>query len=131
MVMSFGRFKGRDVSDLPDHYLLWLLVWGPPARVRGLWAEARPAVLAEVAARGLLDDLARRGVLDAAIRAEAEARGLLRSAERDARHFLAEVVELGWRAAARRHHPDVGGSAQAMREVLRARDRLRQLVEAG
>jgi len=46
--------------------------------------------------------------------------------ERDAEHKAAlEIVRLGFRELARRHHPDAGGSHDAMVRLGKARDRLK------
>jgi len=101
--MPFGKFAGHDLEDLPTPYVVWLLT---------------------------LDDL--REPLASAVYAEAARRGLHREAP--ARSFVptlvAELIDSGFRTVALRAHPDRGGSNEAMRDAIAARDYLRSLVGA-
>jgi len=49
-----------------------------------------------------------------------------RQAERDAeREAASEIIKLGFKQAAKKHHPDAGGSHTAMTRLNRAKDRLK------
>src|SRR5437667_12506154 len=101
--MPFGRFRGHDLEDLPDPYVLWLLT------LHDLREPLASAVNSEAARRGLRPGWsAERGVVSAVY-----ARAL-------------EIIETGFRVAARRHHPDVGGSDAEMRLTIVAREELRR-----
>jgi hypothetical protein len=100
--MPFGRFKGLLLEELPDAYLRWLTT----IRLRSPLQEA----------------------VEAERRRRLEAASMMPSA---CPPRAAELVELGFRTAARRHHPDVGGTDEAMREIIEARDWLRDVVGVG
>lgn len=101
--MPFGRHKGLPLEELPDAYLHWLTT----IRLRSPLQEA---VEAERRRRqGAGGYSARTAALTPPAR-------------------VVELVELGWRAAAKHYHPDVGGTNEAMREILTARDWLREVV---
>lgn len=104
--MPFGRFKGTLIADLGDGYLFWL------ERQRWLREPVLESVQAEAQRR-------RRSASDPAPVAAGACppRAI-------------ELVELGFRTAALRHHPDVGGDHQAMVEVLAARAFLLAVVGA-
>ena len=42
--------------------------------------------------------------------------------------WVQRVIEIGYRELARRHHPDLGGDVEEMRELNRAVEALRELV---
>jgi hypothetical protein len=103
--MPFGRHQGLPLAELPDAYLHWLTT----IRLRSPLQEA---VEAERRRRqGAASDAAPAASPIPPPRA-------------------VDLVELGWRAAAKQHHPDVGGTNEAMREILAARDWLREVVGA-
>jgi len=43
--------------------------------------------------------------------------------------FVRELVEAGFRSLTHKHHPDKGGSNEAMREILEAREWLYRLLD--
>jgi len=90
-------------------YLAWLL-----ESARLTW-ELREAITREIAAR-----------LD--LPALPEVRGGVEALPPELRPWASEIVEAGFRAAARRHHPDLGGTNDGMRALLAAREALRELV---
>ncbi len=102
--MPFGRYRGLPLGELPDAYLHWLTT----IRLRSPLQEAVEA-----------ERRRRWSTGGAPVMASA----------RPPR--AAELVELGFRTAAKRHHPDTGGSNETMREILAARDWLRDVVGAG
>jgi hypothetical protein len=103
--MPFGKFKGCYVEDLPDAYVGWLLNLN-----------------------NLCEPLA------SALRDEATRRGLYREFPRPRRFLVpsvvSELIEAGFRSIAKRAHPDVGGSDEAMRDAIAARDYLHQVAGA-
>jgi hypothetical protein len=104
MMLTSGKFKGRRVEDLSDAYLLALLASAVPEPLR-------TAVVAEAIARGL----------------PVTPRPL-----RPVRAVAEELIGVGLRVLARRHHPDAGGDVLAMQNVTAAaawlRGRLRELA---
>jgi len=109
MRLPFGKYRGWPLSEVPMTYLAWLL-----ESARLTW-ELREAITREIAAR-----------LDLPALPEAN-----RGAEAlppELRPWASEIVESGFKAAARRHHPDIGGTNDGMRALLAAREALRELV---
>jgi hypothetical protein len=107
--MPWGKFKGEGLEDVPLSYLCWVLEECDNAP-----CYLRAAIKAELADRlGLAAPAPRPGP-----------RGL------DAGR-LADALARWHRAAARRWHPDAGGSDQAMTVVNTVHDELRQLIAAG
>ena len=107
MKMPFGKFAGIDLGDLPDGYLGWL-------HGRDLYEPLRSAVNAEFQER-------------AAAPPEDESPQLYD----DVQALAAEMISVGYRALAARHHPDHGGNTYAMQLVNLARDYLRQVLRGG
>jgi Putative quorum-sensing-regulated virulence factor len=101
--MPFGKYRNVDTSDLPEHYLLWLLDW-PPLR-----DPLRSAVEAELRRREGLR--ARAPVkIDVAL--------------------VDQIVRAGVRSLALRIHPDrEGGDNDAMMKVNATADLIRELVQ--
>lgn len=95
--MPFGKFTGYEVSELPDSYLTWL--GGIELR-----SPLKEAVDREIATR-ISRDGARRAF------------GLVPSAAKVDRTTVEEIVGAGLRALAKKHHPDVGGSEDAMKRI--------------
>jgi uncharacterized protein (DUF3820 family) len=100
MKMPFGKHEGVPLHDLPWTYLQWLS--------EQEWIHTK------------------RPTLAAAIRAELAMRDGLGGPGVPAR--VVELIEGGFRATAMKHHPDHGGSNEAMREVITARDWLRTRI---
>ena len=103
--MPFGKFRGEPLEELPLDYLQWL---GSIA----LRAPLRGAVEAELLRR----------------QAESGATAALLCLPPPVQAAAVELIACGFRHAARRRHPDAGGSHQAMLELTDARDVLAALV---
>jgi hypothetical protein len=94
MVMPFGRYRGREIEDLPSDYLDWLL----SIEIRD---RLRDAVERELEARCMREY----------VPAPEPFVIHLRPGEVD----LARLVfDLGYRAAAKALHPDAGGDPDDM-----------------
>ena len=98
--MPFGKYEGTPIHDLPWSYLQWLTEQD--------WIHVN------------------RPTLAAAVRAELALRDGIGVAGVPAK--VVELVEAGFRACATKHHPDHGGSNDAMREVIAAREWLRTQI---
>ena len=100
MRMSFGKFRGGLVEDLPDDYLTWL------------------------------HGLELRDPLKSAVWTGFELRFSTGSTDEDwpldVRTMAGELISAGLRKLALQHHPDHGGETTTMQLVNRAADFLRQ-----
>jgi hypothetical protein len=105
--MPFGKFRGEPLEGLPLDYLQWL-------RSIELREPLRTAVEVE-----LLRRQANRGAPAAPLCLPAPVQAA-----------AVELIASGFRAAARRRHPDTGGSHQAMIELAAARDALAAVLGA-
>ncbi|MFB3901915.1 MAG: putative quorum-sensing-regulated virulence factor [Acidobacteriota bacterium] len=106
-LMPFGRYKGRPLSKLPEPYFRWLLTIDlRPPLVDAVWKEAerRNQKALTCDSPGIPPDLA---------------------------PALTEMVTRGFRAAAREHHPDVGGDSELMRVFNAAREWWEKHVPTG
>lgn len=98
--MPFGRHKGRPLSEIPSEYLSWLL--------------------RECDLRPWLHD---------AVEAELQDRVSGFRQEHDHPPVALDTIITQWhRELVKRHHPDRGGSLEAMKAINDAADRLRTLV---
>ena len=96
--MPFGRYRGAPLEQIPDDYLEWLVA------LSDLREPLRTHVAHEYQRRFGEGAAVPAGVLDAG----------------------AEIVAVGYRAVATRHHPDHGGSTEAMQHVNAAAAWLRE-----
>jgi hypothetical protein len=107
MTMPFGKYRGVEVSELPDRYVCWLL------DEVDLFGQLRLEVLREYQAR--IRRAEPRPSAPTSIRVAPEDIPLIRL-----------VVDRGYRAAAKLFHPDAGGDPammvrlNALAESLRA-----------
>jgi hypothetical protein len=99
--MKFGKYKGRDLADVPDSYLRWLTS-----------IELREPLKTHVER-----EVRRR-------RADDEAKHI----PAPLRTTALEIVARGFRSLSRERHPDVGGSHDAMVQATAARDALDRLI---
>jgi len=104
--MRFGKYRGVAIRDLPDAYLSWL-------RAQGWVREPLRRILEAEHARRV------GGQGEVALRVPLELRATART-----------IVDLGYRAAAKRLHPDAGGDDRAMARVNGAVEALRVLIGA-
>ena len=100
--MPFGMFKGRLLSDLPDDYLEWLLTID-------LRDPLRTHVEAEIEDRE-------------AVATKSKSIG------KDERRMAEEIITTGFRAMAKVHHPDKGGSTKAMQALNAANQWLKNII---
>ena|ERR1041385_4120260 len=110
MRMDFGKFKGVEVSAVPHGYLSWAL-----ANVKNLDGALKFEIEAELGYR---------------TRSESHQSSRHTALPERARSLAAEVVELGFYAAARKHHPDMGGDHEDMVLLTQVREVLREIVGA-
>lgn len=99
--MRFGKYRGTPIQALDDGYLAWL------ARQNWINADLREAVEAEITNRG---------------EGTGHPRPRLESAPPD---VVDELIQAGYRALAKKYHPDVGGDTERMQQINRAVDALR------
>jgi hypothetical protein len=105
--MPFGKYRGAPLHDLPGEYLDWLLTLDLRER---LWGAAhREADRRRAAGSG-------RTAADARVR------------PCPAPQVAEELIGAGLRTLAKRHHPDAGGTHDAMIAATSAADWLRAIV---
>jgi hypothetical protein len=111
VVIPFGRHKGWLLAELPDGYLEWL---------RSLSDLREPL-------RSACDREWRRrhAGYEPPPRPKYEEPGALRVPGKDQEMFR-ELVEAGYRQMCLRHHPDVGGKPENMRQLLSLMEALRK-----
>jgi hypothetical protein len=103
--MTFGRFKGVELVDLPDDYI---------GRLHGLGDLREPL----------------RSAIEREWRARFEPEPANPTITPEVQVMAQEIVTAGYRALAKLHHPDHGGETQTMQlvnaaaEWLRARTRV-------
>jgi hypothetical protein len=112
--MPFGKHAGRELFSLPGDYLSWLL------ENLSLYEPLKSAVVEELRKRGQSQQRGRQ-------RSEVQQPRYLCGVPEELRPAIAEIVELGFRAAARVRHPDVGGTKEKMQELNAAREWLRHI----
>jgi hypothetical protein len=96
--MPFGRHRGTKISDLPDHYIEWLLSIE-------LREPLRSAVSNEYRQRMCTDDDSSAPAVNTLI--------------------VDEIVGAGVRALSKKFHPDVGGDHQKMVAINRTAEWIR------
>jgi hypothetical protein len=100
MRMPFGKFRGTSLENLPDEYLFWL---------HGL-SDLREPLKTFV-------DLAYQR------RCEPPRQYAAPISFEDAQ--ARELIEAGYRALAKKYHPDKGGDVRRMQEINATMERLR------
>jgi hypothetical protein len=101
--MPFGKYKGRSLTDIPTGYLNWLL------------ANCDLDHWLQGAVRNELVDRAEY-VTEAGETAS------------DLPAHLPAIVRQWYREMSLRYHPDRGGSNEAMKAIIEAHGRLRELL---
>jgi len=127
MTMPFGKYQGEEIADIPIGYLRWL------RDNVDLFGELADEVWAELEGRRLSQHdqkrqqrepeppFPERSSTDMAIQVSAADAPLLR-----------EILERGYKAAARVHHPDAGGCVEVMQRLNALVQYIRaQLAELG
>lgn len=104
MTLRFGKYRGRDLGDVPASYLAWLL-----EEATDLREPLASAIRAELVERLDLEPATRWLTVPARPPA-------------DLVPAVRVIVRAGYRQAAMRAHPDHGGQAVAMRRLTEARE---------
>jgi hypothetical protein len=104
--MPFGKFRGVPLSEVPTSYLRWALE--NIALKYGLDGEIR-------------HELRNRAAREAFERSIPMPKGLQIT-------VALKLVEAGRRTLAKAHHPDLGGSTEAMQTVNQVADALSELL---
>lgn len=99
MFLWFGKYKGYSLEDIPSDYLAWMA------------ANMEREMLRDAAR----EELERR-------RPPRREQPLLLGQDAITR----ELVEAGYRALAKKFHPDLGGDLQKMQELNRVMEKIRQ-----
>jgi len=105
MMMPFGEYEGRALSSLPDVYLVWLTS-------RELRGDLRSGVEQEILRRFRTPPLDARTVRST-----------------PAADVALALIDAGLRSLARRCHPDLGGTHEAMLRVTQAAEWLRHQLQ--
>ncbi len=100
MLMPFGKYRGQPLSELPGPYFEWLLT-----------IDLRPPL-----SDAVWEELERRKQTGLTCPDSSAA------IPADLAPALTEMVNRGYKAAAREHHPDVGGDGEFMRVLNAAKD---------
>lgn len=103
MLMPFGKYKGRELTEIPADYLYWL------ASLPDLRAPLKLALAAE-------------------LRRREPSSSLLGSTPEDIVCVAKQIVSAGYRAMALRCHPDTGGTHEQMLAVNGALTMLQGLL---
>jgi hypothetical protein len=106
--IPFGKFKGIEVSALPDDYILWLIT------LDDLREPLRSAVQDEYVSR--FENRSGDG------------RHSVRRLPDEVQRVASELIDAGYRGLAKKFHPDAGGSHDAMILLSEAREWLSQQV---
>ncbi len=76
---------------------------------------------------GWLYEIVQPGILADCVYAEYQMRGFELLTEAPPR--VKEIIDAGFRTLTLTHHPDIGGSGDAMREIIEARAWLQKLIQ--
>lgn len=112
-LMPWGRHRGRAIADVPSSYLCWVLESANnPERA------LKEAIKKELGERF---GTVRTKIVYETVKGPGQL-------ERRLRPLGREIVQRGYRACAKDHHPDVGGDHDAMITLADARDALLKWV---
>jgi Putative quorum-sensing-regulated virulence factor len=112
--MPFGRYKGSDLSELANSYILWLLTIDLREPLRGAVAE-------EADYRGLDIDEPEQYRQPTSLMIQVD--------QQDVAIFR-RIVDSGFRAMALQTHPDRGGETTAMARLNAVAASVRAQLEA-
>jgi hypothetical protein len=131
MRLTFGKFNGTDLADVPDDYLRWLAgAYGGPDWGGDVDPDLRAALDAEArrrAARQARKDSRRRSYRTQ--RQERTSAPEPRIPEAVDADTCRKLIAAGKRSLAMRLHPDAGGDTGAMQRVNVVADWLEQQAE--
>ena len=102
MQLTFGKYEGRDIENIPHDYLLWL------------YRRNRPLQKAIEKELGIEPE-----------RSNPEPQQ--KESVNVPPGMLADLIDAGFRAMALKTHPDHGGNTQKMQELNAVRDKLRKM----
>src|SRR5262245_3794525 len=121
MEMPFGKYRGRSLGEIPADYLQWVLAY---AQIDG---SLRWRIEQDLARRP--PQFSNRAIVRpcAEVDREAEWRSFKDSYHRTVR----EALETAYQEVSLRHHPDQGGSHDAIGAVNDLYERLSALIESG
>jgi hypothetical protein len=108
--MPFGKYRSREIIDVPSEYLEWL-----SARP-DLWPHLRDAIAEELQAR------------DYAARAQSRPPTPVSACPAELAELVDELVATGFRTMAKKIHPDRGGTNAGMQKLNDAHAWLRRTV---
>lgn len=111
--MPFGKFKGQRLGDVPDSYLRWALT------LDGIDRNLSFAIEVELRFRQA----------SAPTKQQARPGSLSLSIEAAHRDTVVLIVDLGYKAAARKLHPDAGGTTAGMQRLNAVAGSLREQLE--
>lgn len=110
MTLTFGKFSGEEVSDLPESYLTWI-IWSMDTD-SGYKQALRAEALAEMVKR-MEATLAQTSETPAA---NAPHFSTPRRGKVNA-EVCAEIVSAGRKSLSMKYHPDRGGCLERMQDV--------------
>ena len=100
MIMRFGRYRGQDISEVPDDYLEWL------ERTQTCDLDQLRAAMEQ---RGL--------------RTHRPQPRVVYQQPLKPGPLIAEMIHAGYRTLAKKYHPDMGGNTQQMQQLNEAFER--------
>jgi hypothetical protein len=106
MTMPFGKYRGLDLSELPDDYFNWL--------------AGRPN-LREPLLSAVVDELRAR-------QRNAKTENVIWQFDAADRPLLQEILHAGYRQLSLKYHPDRGGDVVAMQNLNRLMKQLRAVA---
>ena len=109
MTMPFGKYSGEDIANVPTSYLRWL------RDKADLYGELADEVEAELDRR-LINERQQSSQSHSTFFTPLVGPGWIHFDPADITLFR-EIIDHGFRASARVHHPDAGGSVEIMQRL--------------